>query len=310
MTSLSNHVLEHFQIRKSKQQKEDFRRWLCHELEQLGYAPQVEQSGKSHNVVVGDPDAAKVICTAHYDTCAVMPLPNFITPRNALWYFLYQLLLCLPMFVVAFGSEILLLKLWEDCPVWLALAVVYAALGFFLWWLTDGPANKHTVNDNTSGVITLLEIAQSLPAELRDQVCLVFFDNEEKGLRGSKAFVKAHKAVKEKSLVLNFDCVSDGDFIQFFPSKTLKKEENVLNLLADSFPAEGEKDVQVVRSFGFYPSDQAQFKRGVGICALKKSPIFGYYMDRIHTKRDTVMMEENITLLRDGTLRLVQTLNG
>ena len=33
-----------------------------------------------------------------------------------------------------------------------------------------GPANKHTANDNTSGVITLTEIMQSVPKELRDSV--------------------------------------------------------------------------------------------------------------------------------------------
>ena len=61
-----------------------------------------------------------------------------------------------------------------------------------------------------------------------------------------------------------------------------------------------------VDGFGFYPSDQAAFRRGVGVCALKKSKLFGWYMDRIHTKRDTVLDEINIDLLRAGTLRLVQ----
>lgn len=308
MTSLSQKILDQFQVRKSKKQKAAFREWLCAELKNLGYEPRVEKGGSSHNVVVGDPDSAKVIYTAHYDTCAVLPIPNFITPRNFFWYLLYQLLLCVPMFVLAFGAEFLVLTLWEDCPMWVALLVVYAVLGFLLWWLMDGPANKHTVNDNTSGTITLVEIAQTLPEELRSQVCLVFFDNEEKGLLGSKAFAKAHKDVKEKGLLVNFDCVSDGDFLQFFPSKVLKKEEPVLSALETSFPSAGEKDVQVVTSFGFYPSDQAQFKRGVGVCALKKNPVFGYYMDRIHTKKDTIMMEENIHLLRSGAVRLAQTL--
>ena len=63
--------------------------------------------------------------------------------------------------------------------------------------------------------------------------------------------------------------------------------------------------MEVVRGFGFYPSDQARFNRGVGVCALKKKPVLGYYMDRIHTGRDTVLMEDNIVLLRDGVLRLL-----
>ena len=41
---------------------------------------------------------------------------------------------------------------------------------------------------------------------------------------------------------------------------------------------------------------------------MKKSKLFGWYMDRIHTKRDTVLDEKNIDLLREGTVRLVQWL--
>ena len=44
------------------------------------------------------------------------------------------------------------------------------------------------------------------------------------------------------------------------------------------------------------------------IAALKKHRLVGYYMDRIHTRRDTVFMEENIVFLRDSTQALVQKL--
>ena len=45
-----------------------------------------------------------------------------------------------------------------------------------------GPANRHNSNDNTSGVITVLEIMSTLPENLRDKVCFVLFDLEEAGL--------------------------------------------------------------------------------------------------------------------------------
>ncbi len=308
MTDLSRTILEKYQIRKTKQQKADFRQWLCGELKQLGYTPREERGGGSRNLVVGDPEKARVIFSAHYDTCAVLPVPNFITPRNLLWYLLYQLVLVAIMFALAIAAEIGLLLLWEDCPIWLAIGTVYAVLLFEVWWLLSGPANRHTVNDNTSGVLTLVEIAQALPAERRDEVALVFFDNEEKGLFGSSAFAKAHKSVQKNALVVNFDCVSDGDYIQFFPAAAVKKERETLAALERAFPASGSKTTEVVTGFGFYPSDQARFRRGIGVCALKKNSIFGYYMDRIHTGRDTVLMEENIHLLRDGSLQLVETI--
>jgi len=40
-----------------------------------------------------------------------------------------------------------------------------------------------------------------------------------------------------------------------------------------------------------------------------ESRIFGWYMDRIHTKRDTVLMEENIHLLTEGSVHLAETLS-
>ncbi|MBR2483854.1 MAG: M28 family peptidase [Oscillospiraceae bacterium] len=312
MTELSRIILETYQIRKGAKQKAAFREFLCAHLREMGYDVKIE--GKSSkNIVVGDPAQAKVIYTAHYDTCPVLPIPNFITPRNILWYLLYQLLICVPMFVFALGAEVGTMLLWEwmtgeVCPPGVAIAVMYAVVLFFLWWIYAGPANKHTANDNTSGVLTLVEIAQQLPEELRGKVCLVFFDNEEKGLLGSAAFAKKHKTVRKSTLVVNFDCVSDGDSIQLFPTKGLKKRAETLAALEAAFLPAGEKTVEVVRSFGFYPSDQAKFKQGVGVCALKKSRIFGWYMDRIHTKKDTILMEENIHLLRQGALRLAESL--
>lgn len=316
MTELSREILQNWEVRKSKQQKEDFRAWLCEQMQAAGYAPQVEKHRSlwaTNNVVCGDPDNARVLLTAHYDTCAVLPFPNFITPRSLFWYLAYQLLITFAffaiVFAVTFGVSFGAVSLLDgsEAGAWIGGTVGYAVLLFGLWWMMDGKANRHNANDNTSGVVTLLELALSLPEDLRQEVCFVWFDNEERGLLGSGSFVARHKKAAKNALVLNFDCVGDGDFLHFFPDKRVKKTE-IPQMLAESYLAAGEKTVEVVRRFGFYPSDQAKFRRGVGICTLKKSPVFGYYMDRIHTRRDTVLDEENIALLRSGTVRFVRTL--
>ena len=173
-----------------------------------------------------------------------------------------------------------------------------------IWWLLAGRPNRRTANDNTSGVIALLEMAAALPPEDRDAVCFVWFDNEELGLFGSSAFAAAHRRVRADTLTLNFDCVGDGDYLQFFPSGVVKKDSETVALLESAFLSEGKKVVEVVRGLGLYPSDQARFRRGVGVAALKKAPLIGYYMDRIHTRRDTVLEEDNVQLLCRGVLRL------
>ena len=310
MTEQSDKIMAEMQVRKSKKQKEAFRSWLCGELEAAGYAPTVEKGFAARNVEVGDPDKAKVLLTAHYDTQAVLPVPNFITPRNPFFFVLYQVLIVLPLFLaVGLAEGLIFAFVPKSVAWWLAPLSCLALCAFFIWWIMDGKANRHTANDNTSGVITLVETALALPPEHRERVCFVFFDNEEKGMFGSAAFAKRHKNVKKNTTVLNFDCVGDGDFIQFFPQKKLKKDEDTLQRMEAAFRPTGGKDVQVVRGFSLYPSDNASFKKGAGVCALKHKKVIGYYMDRIHTSRDTVLDQGNIILLRDGALRYIAALD-
>ncbi len=307
MTRTTNILLEKYQIRKSRTQKEAFRIWLTDILKREGYSAQVESGGsivKSDNVIVGDPEHAHVIFTAHYDTCAALLFPNFITPHNFLLYLLYQILIVIPMFAVAIGAEILLLAAWDNCPIWLAMLVVYAVLIFSVWWIMDGPSNKHTSNDNTSGVITLIEIALALPKEDRNAVAFIFFDNEEKGLLGSSLYKKMHGNIARNTLVINYDCVSDGDHIHLFPSKKVKQDHQTMALLEKHFTSADNKTVKVVRGFGFYPSDQKAFLWGIGVAALHKSRV-GYWLGRIHTKHDTVLDKENILLLKEQSLSLI-----
>lgn len=308
MTEQSRIVMDRYQVRKTEKQKAAFREWLCGELTKAGYAPQVEEVFHGffcRNVVAGDPDKAEVLYTAHYDTCSVLPFPNFITPRNLLVYILFNVLLGVGTLAVVFAAEAALILL--DAP---KLACIFASpvlCAFFIFWMMGGgKANRHTANDNTSGVLTLIETALALPEEARDKVCFIFFDNEEKGLFGSGGFAKGHKDVKANTLCINFDCVSDGDYIQFFPTKRLKKDAHALALLEKAFRGRDGKTVEIVRSFGFYPSDNGSFKRAAGVCALRKSRVWGFYMSRIHTGRDTVLEEENIELLRDGALAYAQ----
>ena len=310
MTEQSQKILAEMQVRKSRRQKEAFRAWLCGELEAAGYAPRVEKGFAARNVVAGDPDKAEVLLTAHYDTQPVLPIPNLITPRNPFFFVLYQLLIVLPLFVVVTAVEGALISFAPKEALWWLMPLASMSLcAFSIWWILDGRANRHTANDNTSGVLTLVETALALPPEHRERVCFVFFDNEEKGMFGSAAFANRHKNVKKNTIVLNFDCVGDGDSIQFLPQRKLKRDEAALTRIEAAFLPTEAKDVQVVRGFSLYPSDNANFKRGVGVCALKHRPVVGYYMDRIHTSRDTVLDEANIALLRDGALRYIAALD-
>ena len=59
--------------------------------------------------------------------------------------------------------------------------------------------------------------------------------------------------------------------------------------------------------FVYYPSDQKNFRKNIGVAAFKKSKL-GLYMDRIHTPKDTVMDERNIEVLVSGFIKFTETL--
>ena len=300
-------VLHLFPVRKNKQQKQVFREAVSAYLRTLGYEPKEEKGGRGCcNLVFGDPENAKYLVTAHYDTCARMPIPNFITPCN-FWAFMgYQLLMTCFMLLVPVLPGVLAGVLAGSKQV-----------GFWVWylcfWVTYalmlfGPGNRSNANDNTSGVVTVLEIAAALPPEKRGDVCFVLFDLEEAGLIGSATHRKRYKKVTQNQIVLNLDCVGDGDEIVLFPTKKLSKEPDKLQLFESLCAVQGHKSLSLHRKgFSVYPSDQRNFPFGLGIAAFHRGRHIGLYCGRIHTHRDTILEYENVEFLRNRLVHFLQT---
>ena len=289
-------VPEQFPVRKTKAQKQIFRTAVQSYGEKLGYEATVEKgSCGACNLLLGDPEKAKYLVTAHYDTCASMLLPNFITPCNVAIYLLYQFGLVFLMVIGAGTAGVAAGFLFgSEAVKWVSLAVYW----ILLFLLIVGPANKTNANDNTSGVVTLLEIARTLPENQRHKVCFVLFDLEEAGLLGSASYRKKHKKATDNQLVLNLDCVGDGDHIRMFPTKKLRKDRVKCTSLYKACGYYGKKDVLVhEKGFYLYPSDQRRFPYGVGICALNRRKKL-LYLSRIHTPKDTVLDITNVNILR------------
>ena len=162
--------------------------------------------------------------------------------------------------------------------------------------LVFGPANKHTANDNTSGVITLCELMERLPDELKEKAAFVFFDHEETGLFGSQYFRKKNQKKMQTKLLINFDCVSDGDYIMFATTKQARKTYG--EAFKNAFVAGNGKTIVMDKlEKVYYPSDHAGFPVAVAVAALKHKKYIGYYIDRIHTAKDTMFDEKNIDML-------------
>ncbi len=302
MTEISNLILEKYQIRKSKKQKLAFIDLIKENFENVN----VEESkgiSTSRNIVIGDVKTAKTILTAHYDTPATMPLPNFLAPKNLVVTFGYQLIIGL-ILILIMGIVAFLASIFTD-NVLIILAVEYLALFGFAYLLMAGKANKNNANDNTSGVITLIETMNKLSNEEKEKVAFVFFDNEELGLLGSRAFKKKYKKEMKEKLLINFDCVSDGDYFLIICNKKAENlyADRLKETMIDSF---GKTAIIDKSSKTLYPSDQMGYPVNIGVAAFKKSKILGYYVDKIHTNKDIVFQKENIEFLSQNFSKFIE----
>ena len=297
-------VLRQYPVRKGKRRKQAFRDDVQAYLKTLGYESTVEKGSLgSRNLVIGNPDEAEWLVTAHYDTCARLPFPYLITPCNPVTFILYQLFVVLIMFAFMGAGGALVYLLTRD-GFW-AFWTGYLLLWVFLVLMMVGPANKTNANDNTSGVVTVLEIARNLPESQRSRVCFVLFDLEEAGLIGSSSYQNRHKKTTPNQVVLNLDCVGDGDNLLLFPTKKLKRDRKRLTSLYKACGYFGKKSILLrEKGFSFYPSDQANFPWGVGICALKKRGKT-LYLGRIHTNKDIILERTNVNLLRAAIITYI-----
>ena len=314
---MQDEILQKYEIRKSNKQKTAFIEYITERLTKAGYSPEmdivVEEKGKglfkSRNVVVGNPETAKVLFGGHYDTCAWMPFPNFMAPTNPVLFWGYQILLTIFLFVFAGLIGFLAGLLCGNNGTIAYFSFLLALIALMIQMMV-GFRNKHTANDNTSGIITLTHILEALPEEQRKKVCVIYFDNEEKGLFGSAFFYKKHRKQIKDTMLINFDCVGDGENIVTMADRRSRKDEKY-QLFVDVLKKEEAKaDVNYLcrkMKFMQFPSDQANFKKGIGVCALKKSPI-GYYVARIHTYFDTRCRKENIDFLTKAMKEFVESL--
>lgn len=305
MTELSREILERYQVRNTKKQKTVFIGFLQEKLPGLT----IEEGGALHsrNLVLGDPDSARVVFSAHYDTCTTLPIPNFLTPKNIPLYVLYNLLLCAVFFLVAGGVSFLIMRLTHIFLLSYFGSLAAVLLCFFLFFA--GKPNPHTANDNTSGVAALCELYAALSEEERRKAAFVFFDNEELGLFGSRLFLKRRKKIMGEKLLINLDCISDGDHLMMILNKAAQKlwEPALREAFEQGVPA-GKTVLWEHSSTTLYPSDQLGFPCYAAVAAFRKNKICGLYLSRIHTKRDTVFQEENICWLQTGGKRLLETL--
>ncbi len=304
MKDYLNEINERFPIRRTAEQKNGFFEYVKSEAESVGLSARIEQLEKKHNnIVIGDVENASVVYTAHYDTPARSLVPNLMMPRNPGLAYAYAF--GIPL-IIAFASLGIAYALGAAFGLpYPAVMSIYLGLYFLIFFvIMRRGANKTNKNDNTSGVATVLSIMAKKPKN----AAYILFDNEEKGLLGSKALLKSNKEFWGKMPLINFDCVGLGDNIVIVAMAKAEKHP-VFEKISETVKGNNEYSV------GLYPkkgsmtnTDSKNFPCGISVMACKKSKKGVLFTPYIHTKHDTVASSENIAFLAGAFCDLTNTL--
>jgi len=306
--TICEQITERFPIRKTAAQKKAFRQWVMREIHKLGYTARTEENdkGRQQNIIVGDPEHAEVTFTAHYDTPSTILLPDLHIPRNFPVYLLWQMGMIGGMLLLSFLLGLALGLLTKDGDLMiLGFFGVFVAL---MWLQLNGFANRHNVNDNTSGVAALLETMARIPEENRSKAAFILFDNMEKGRKGSKAYARDHLEMQHTHFVVNADSVGVGDVFVVAASSLAVKLPQYAKLekcLAESPEREARFYSSVTTRMN---SDFRSFKCGVGVMACRQVQGVGLYLGDLHTSRDNTADQGNISALAEAFSRLVREL--
>lgn len=307
MNEFAARIERSFPMRRREKEKLDFRTWLVFTLKELGYTPRLVSGrdslsfgGSTTNVVVGDIEKAKLVLAAHYDTGVRDLLPPFLCPTRPVTFLLYQ---AVTPFLALVGS--FLIALAVSFPLNLPnlmLPLFLFLLAVVLFYPKYGPSEKNSRNANTSGVVTLLEVAKSLTPRYRGEVALVFLDGGTQAAKGAKELRRAYPCLKEKTVIV-VDCVGEGDELLVLPNKSCRWDGALLDAINDHFK-NSEKKTCFLKTDGFvsYPSDNRAFSHSTTICACKKVAGFG----RCILPRGTEEIDgENISLLCESLCELI-----
>lgn len=294
-------IISEYGVRFFAKQKKKFREYVKEEMNNLGWDTEIIKK----NIVIGDIEKAKYVYTAHYDT------PGKI-PAYARWVFKLfgntsivlaplLILVILILYTALIGVMAYRLGLEKIAYVLVDIPYMFLLIGIFI-------PNKNNYTDNTSGVLTLLNIAHEISIQNLDkeEAAFIFFNNEEWGLLGSaemKKYMKKNNISIENKKMVNFDCVGNGDEILITHGKNDKFAKEIGDRLKRATPYNVEK----FRYKGIPLSDDFIFRKigAIGIIFCKKSKFRGYYIPNIHCNKDIILDLSNINFLTNQMVGLL-----
>ena len=305
-------LFEQFPTRFSKKEKERFREEITAQFAALGYSEEQikinshNNTMKSDNIVVGNP-SAKYIFTAHYDTPGrtgfMLSSSKLVGQVGANIVFMAVFFL-----IIMAGSFISGSAAADGNALLAGLSVLVGFIMMMVLILSMAIKNKNNRNDNTSGVLGVLDCAARIAQDekLREQCCFILFDNEEWGLVGSgahAAWCKKNKINLKNSLVINLDCIGVGD--RLVAARTGRRGAQY-KVLIEQLRGQG-MSITEKKSVMVYMSDHANFKDSTMLCYMRRSALGPLYIPNIHSRKDK---ECDMALVDDLSVQLVNAVQA
>lgn len=186
-----------------------------------GYPVQIEGDGRNHRqIVVGDPEHAGIMVTAHYDTPSRKLMPGLEVPLNPAFHGLYQLICAVVYMIPALIVMLLVTQLIRNPRIGLAAFLICYVLT--LAALRNAAANRNNRNAS-SGLKAVLCLLKSLPEEKRSHLCAVLFDDGEKGHRSAREFGMTHPREQHMRFSICLDRVGRGSHLLLIASDQAQK---------------------------------------------------------------------------------------
>lgn len=301
LNSIKKTIVSKYGTRFFPKQKKRFRKFIKEEMDKLGWNSEMIKG----NIIVGDIEQVEYIFTAHYDTPGKIPgYARFSYKLFGNTSIVFSNLLIILIIILYSTFMVVLGKMFglDDIIKLIAnIPYIVLILGIFI-------PNKNNYNDNSSGILTLMNIAHEISDHNinKNKVAFVFFNNEEWGLLGStamKKYWKKNKTPLKGKKIINFDCVGNGDTILI----THGRNDKLAKEMQERFKLSTIHDVERFK-YNIIPlSDDFKFRKkgAIGIVFCNKSKLGkGYYIPDIHCSKDIKLNLENIELLTSEILNL------
>ena len=298
---------ERFPTRITGKQKESFLQEIERELHERHFATQRIAVRKLllNRLLMTVCEQPKIIFLAHYDTPTIMPFwfSLFFRVFGHTRQILSSIFLLGFLFVFfslpSFGltNSPLLVTIFFLIQLVLLLSLFSLLI-----------PNPHNHEDNTSGIIGLMALADWLadkPA-IQKQVQFVFLDNEEWGLLGSgslKNFWEKNNYAYQKATIINLDCISRGQKPLLIYHHNEVVADRVLPFLETYLPNIEKMDMSIVPL-----SDNYTFKKIGAIDITYTDPAIipgGYHVPKIHVPSDKDFYPERLLPLIQGLTEFV-----